>query len=134
MTTYVDSSALLKRYVPESDSPQADELLASDPVLATSWVTVVEVRRNLARLLSPEALVPASAQFSVDIDSFALISCDETVASLAGDIGESLGVRSLDAIHLASAKRLAIEGLTFLSFDIRQCQAARSLGFRVLGA
>jgi uncharacterized protein len=133
MTTYVDSSALLKRYVEEIDSEVAEEYLNADPVLVTSWVTVVEVRRNLARLPRVLDLIGAQAQFSTDIDAIALISCDEPVANNAGEIGETLGVRSLDAIHLASAQRLRIESLTFLTFDLRQAQAARSLGFAVRG-
>jgi predicted nucleic acid-binding protein len=40
----------------------------------------------------------------------------------------------MDAIHLASAQRLQIAGLGFVTFDLRQAQAARSLGFTVLGA
>ena len=36
MTLYVDSSALLKRYVDEHDSQTAVEFMATDPVLATS--------------------------------------------------------------------------------------------------
>ena len=44
-----------------------------------------------------------------------------------------LGVRSLDALHLASAQRIQVPGLTFLTFDLRQAQAARSLGFAVVG-
>lgn len=134
MTTYVDSSALLKRYVDEVDSDLADELLGSDPVLVTSWVTTVEVRRNLARLLDERAAVAAQAQFSTDLESFAMIVCDEHVATAAAALGETLGVRSLDAIHLASAQRLRIDGLTFVTFDIRQAQAARSLGMTVRGA
>lgn len=63
-----------------------------------------------------------------------MIVCDEVVATRAGDIGETLGVRSLDAIHLASAQRLRISDLTFLTFDLRQAQAARSLGLLVRGA
>jgi predicted nucleic acid-binding protein len=47
---------------------------------------------------------------------------------------EQLGVRSLDAIHLACARRLQVPGLAFVTFDLRQAQAARSLGFTVLGA
>ncbi len=42
VTLYTDSSALLKRYVDESGSVAADELLRSDPVLATGRHTVVE--------------------------------------------------------------------------------------------
>ena len=134
MTTYVDSSALLKRYVHEPDSETADALLATDPVLVTSWVTAVEVRRNLSRLLDGPDLVAAQAQFTADLDALAMIVVDEAVATAGSEIAEVLGVRSLDAIHLASARRLNLPSLTFLTFDLRQAQAARSLGFSVAGA
>ena len=48
MSLYVDSSALLKRYMDEPDSDVADSLLRSDPSLLTARHTIVEVRRNLA--------------------------------------------------------------------------------------
>jgi len=134
MTAYVDSSALLKRYVNEPDSDVADRLLAADPVLVTSWVTLVEVRRNLARLVEPAELPTLRQQLVSDLDGFALVSIDEVVCEAAAEIGEHLGVRTLDALHLACAQRLMVPGLTFLTFDLRQAQAARSLGFTVLGA
>ncbi len=133
MTTYVDSSALMKRYVEEPDSDYAEQLLGTDPVLVTSCVTIVEVRRNLARLLDGSDLISQQMQFSADVDSFALVSCDEALATAAADVAEVVGVRSLDAIHLASAQRLRIPSLTFLTFDLRQAQAARSLGLAVAG-
>lgn len=134
MTSYIDSSALLKRYVVEPDSAVAAELLDADPVLITSWVTAVEVRRNLARLLDGAVLRQARAQFNRDLDGFALVLCDEAVALAAAEIGETLGVRSLDAIHLASARRVRDDQLTFVTFDLRQAQAARSLDLIVRGA
>lgn len=134
MTAYVDSSALLKRYVDEHDSPVAEQLLHSDPVLVTSWVTAVEVHRNLARLLSGVELRRAVRQFDTDLDALALVVADEVVCRAAARLGAELGVRSLDAIHLASAQRLLIAGLAFITFDLRQAQAARSVGFTVLGA
>jgi len=134
VTTYVDSSSFLKNYIEEADSSVAQRLLASDPVLVTSWVTMIEVRRLLARLLSGAELRRARQQFTADIDSIALVAVDEVVCRSAADIGEQLGVRSLDAIHLASARRLGIAGLPFLTFDLRQAQAGRSLGFTVLGS
>ena len=134
MTTYVDSSALLKRYVDEPDSATADELLSADPVLVTSWITVVEVRRNLARLFEPAELVGVRSQCVRDLDQFALIAVDQVVCQAAADIGEQLGVRTLDAVHLACAQRLLIPGLSFITFDLRQAQAARALGFAVLGS
>mgnify|MGYP001797183556 CR=1 FL=1 len=51
MSLYVDSSALLKRYIDEPDSEIANALLASDPSLLTARHALVEIRRNLARLL-----------------------------------------------------------------------------------
>ncbi len=134
MTTYVDSSALLKNYFVEPDSSLAERLLNSDSVLVTSWVTFVEVRRNLARVLRGTELREAKDQFAADMESMALVAVDESVCRGAAQIGEQLGVRSLDAIQLASAQRLAIPSLPFITFDLRQAQAARSLGFAVLGS
>lgn len=134
MTLYVDTSALLKRYVTEADSEVADRLLGSDPVLVTSWITMVELRRNLARLVGPADLPDVRRQCTRDLDEFALVSVDQVVCEAAAEIAEQLQVRSLDAVHLACARRLQVPGLTFLTFDLRQAQAARSLGFTVVGA
>lgn len=133
MTLYVDTSALLKLYVEEADSALAAELVSSDPVLVTSWIAVVETRRNLARLLDGAPLLAATRAFEEDLDAFALVAAGELVCRAAARIGEVLGVRSLDAIHLASAQQLQIRALPFLTFDLRQAQAARSLGLTVLG-
>ena len=134
MTLYVDSSALLKLYVDEVDSDQACVIVQSDPVLVTSWITLVEVRRNLARLLDDPARRNAIAAAEHDLDAFALVNLEELVARSAARIGETLGARSVDAVHLASALSLQIPRLSFATFDLRQAQAARSLGFTVLGS
>ena len=134
MTTFVDSSALLKLYVAEPDSPTALALLESDPVLVTSWLSHVEVRRNLARVLNGTQLIKARQQCDLDFDLMALITLDEPRWRSAADIAEELGVRTLDAIHLACAQKLNINPLTFVTFDVRQAQAARRMGFTVVGA
>lgn len=133
MTSYVDSSALLKLYIAEPDSPTALALLESDPVLVTSWLSQVEVRRNLARVLDG-TLIKARQQCDLDFDLLALITLDEPRWRAAADIAEELGVRTLDAIHLACAQKLNINPLTFVTFDIRQAQAARRMGFTAVGA
>lgn len=133
MTLYADSSALLKRYVDEPDSDRAVELLASDEELVTGRHTSVEVRRNLARLLAPAAAVSARAALVDDLAAFAVIELDAGTCELAASIAEQTGVRTLDALHLGAAQRLGTS-LTFLTFDVRQAQAARALGFTVAGA
>lgn len=132
MTTYVDSSALLKRYVEEPDSPRADELLAADDTLVTGRHTLVEVRRNLARLLQAPAAAQARAAFASDLAALSLIELDAATTELAATFAEQTGVRTLDALHLGAAYRLGTT-VTFLTFDVRQGVAARQLGFRALG-
>ncbi len=133
MTLYVDSSALMKRYVDEHDSEAAVGLMASDPVLVTSRVAEVEVRRNLTRLLEGPQLTSARRQFTVDLDAFALVSLDGVTCNEAARIAEETLCRSLDALHLASALR-AGAATTLLTFDLRQAQVARSLGLAVVGS
>jgi predicted nucleic acid-binding protein len=132
VTTYVDTSALLKRYVDEADSDRAVELLVSDPVLVTGRHTVVEVRRNLARMLSPTDATAARTAFAADLTSLAIVELDAATCELAATIAEQTGVRTLDALHLGAARRLGTT-ITFLTFDVRQGQAARALGFAVAG-
>ena len=124
MTTYVDSSALLKRYVEEPESELAEELLASDSELVTGRHTVVEVRRNLARLLSGSALGESRAAFAADLSSLAIVELDASTCELAATIAEQTGARSLDALHLGAARRLGT-ALSFVTFDVRQAQIAR---------
>ena len=134
MTTYLDTSALMKLYVDEADSDRALELLTSDPVLITAWVSLVEVRRNLARLLVGAPLARAREACERDFDRLALVSLDERGWRLAADLAETLGVRSLDALHLTAAQQLGIADLAFCTFDLRQGVAARQLGLRVIGS
>ena len=134
MTLYVDSSALLKRYVAEHDSARADELVRSDPDLVTARHTIIEVRRNLARLLKGRALTDSRAAFAEDMRGFALVELDAATVDLAARIAEVTGARTLDAMHLGAAQRVGGPPLTFLTFDLRQAQLARTLGFTVVGA
>lgn len=133
MTLYVDSSALLKRYIDEHDSTVSIQLMRSDPVLVTCRVTEVEVRRNLARLLSVDALDSARRQFAEDLDAFALVNIDATTCNDAARIAEATLCRSLDSIHIAAALR-AGRATTFLTFDVRQARVARTVGLDVFGS
>jgi uncharacterized protein len=132
VTTYVDTSVILKRYVDEPDSERADQLLTSDPELVTGRHTIVEVRRNLGRLLPATAATSARASFAQDLGAFAIVELDRATCELAATVAEQTGVRTLDALHLGAALRLGT-AVTFLTFDVRQATAARSLGFSVAG-
>jgi predicted nucleic acid-binding protein len=134
LSLYVDSSALLKRYVDELDSDAAEALLASDPALLTARHTIVEVRRNLARLLDQAGAAAARSAFTADLRSFALVELDEATCETAAGIAETTGVGTLDALHLAAVQRIGGPAVPLLTFDVRQAQAARGLGLTVVGA
>ncbi len=134
MSLYVDSSALLKRYIDEPDSETAESLLRSDPSLLTARHTIVEIRRNLARLLAEQDAAAARAAFTEDLKVLSIVELDEVTCETAAAIAELTGVRTLDALHLAAAQRVGGAAVPFLTFDLRQAQAARALGLIVVGA
>lgn len=134
MSLYVDSSALLKRHVDEPDSESADELLRTEGALFTGRHTIVEVRRNLAKLTTGGELSHAREAFAADLEAIGLVELDAGTCELAAGIAELTGVKTLDALHLGAAQRLGGSALPFLTFDLRQAQAARALGFTVVGS
>ncbi len=133
---YVDTSALLKRYVAEPDSAEATRLLHADPDWVTAAHTEVEVRRNLTRRLAsvPADLSRAREAFVADWSRTAVVALDQATMRTAADLAETTGARTLDALHLAAAHRVGAPAVRVLTYDVRQAQAARSLGWAVVGA
>lgn len=131
---YVDSSALVKRYIREPDSEQAYRLLAADPDWLTAAVTEVEVRRVLAIRLHSVALNEARSDFLRDWERTSVVALDATTLGQAADLAETTRLRSLDAIHLAALTRAGSRSTRLLTFDVRLAAAARSLGWAVVGA
>lgn len=135
MTLYLDSSALLKRYLPDEPGRAENErLLVGDGDWVTARLTLVEVQRNLVRSLARRALAAARAQLEVDWARTTVVELDEEVCAVAAEIGEETGTRTLDALHLAAAERVRGASVRFLTYDRRQAAAARALGWTVLGA
>lgn len=125
---YLDSSALLKlvRWEAETDALR-DWLDAEREVpLMTSELGRVEVLRA-ARRAGSEALIEARAVIG-DLD---LVPLDRAVQDLASEIGEP-PLRTLDALHLASAVLLRDELTAFVAFDDRLLAAATAADLPVV--
>jgi len=134
VTLYLDSSALMKRYVEEPESDLVERYMHADTDWITARLTWVEVRRNLSRLLSGAGLDEARGQFSQDFRRTMVVELDGTTCEGAATIAEITGCRSIDALHLAALRRISDGNVPLLSFDVRQAQAARQLGITVVGA
>ena len=131
MTVFLDSSALVKRYITETGSPRVLAIMANDPAWAACALALPETRRALCRSRSTaEALVAREGALRRDWQAFDVIPVDVDLLERAGEIACSQGTRTLDSIHLAAAERLRPD-FTFVTFDLRQSAAARELGFVV---
>jgi predicted nucleic acid-binding protein len=130
---YVDASAVVKLYAEEADSPRATELL--DTAWTTGRHTRIEVRRAFAHGLDGDSLEHARTRFDEDWEATAVVELDARVCERAVALAEETRARTLDALHLAAAELAgADEGLPIVTFDPRLADAARSLGWTVLGA
>jgi predicted nucleic acid-binding protein len=134
VTLYVDSSALIKRYVAEDDSAAAEAILLADASWVTGRHTFVEVSLAISRRLGEAERRIASAAFDSDWQRMFVVALDGVVCRRAVELGITTGCRSLDALHLAAAERAGGRSVAIVTFDVRLGHAARSLGFAVVGA
>ena len=131
---YLDSSALLKRYLEEEFSQQCEETIVKYQDKYISQIGVTETLINLRKRLSASEFAMATKLFEADIAIFNIIEFDETTSDLAVDISEGTNLATLDAIHLASAASLGSKTIDFLTYDKVQRKAAKSLGFKTPGS
>lgn len=122
---YVDSSAIVKLVAIEAETSVLSEFLAPRHPLVSSALATTEVHR---------AVLPLGDKFLRQardvLARFELVRVSDEVLEDAGRL-EPLSLRSLDAIHLATA---ALFGSTLggvISYDRRMRNAALSYGWRV---
>ncbi len=120
---YLDSSALVKFVIREAES-DAIGAAASGREMYSSRVAMVEVAKAVARH-DPEADPTAV---------LGRVSWVELDGDIARDAAATGGprLRALDAIHVASALRVASEIEAFVTYDSRQAAAAAAAGLAVL--
>ena len=123
---YLDSSALVKLVHPEPDSASLVSWLTTARLPAvSSALAEVEVERAVRRT-APATLptVPAvlSTVFLFDIDA----AIRRAAATLADPL-----LRSLDAIHLATALEFGAELRAFVAYDKRLLTAASAAGLPI---
>jgi predicted nucleic acid-binding protein len=124
MSIYLDSSALAKLVVEE---PESEDLrtFVGDRVVVSSMVARTEVIRAVART-EPERVGAAEKVLA----ETSLIIIDGPLASAAAWV-EPASIRSLDAIHLATAQRLEVGLEALVTYDRRMVDAAQMAGLRV---
>lgn len=134
MRTFFDSSALAKRYVNESGTPLVLQLCSQAHEIVLAIIVVPELvsafnrLRREGKLLEPDYLFVKS-ELAADVAAATIIEITPTVVAQSLNCLEQFPLRAMDALHLGAA--ITSGAQRFVSGDLRQCQAARSLGLLV---
>lgn len=122
---YVDASALTKLVLDEPDSAAMRRWYVEADHVLCSRIGIVETRRAVGR--QPHD----TAHLDVIIRSVEVVEFDADIARQAAAIGP-VSLRTLDAIHLASAVRLGAVMDAFVTYDDHLAVAAQSAGLPVI--
>jgi hypothetical protein len=128
LPVYLDSSALIKLILPEPESAALEKELQRWPDWLSSALAAIECRRALRRIRAPATVIDRAGCV---LEMTTLLRLDEPVLRLAAHVGSTM-LRSLDAIHLASALSIGDVPEAFITYDDRLAAAARKLKLHVL--
>ncbi|MEW6120786.1 MAG: type II toxin-antitoxin system VapC family toxin [Pseudomonadota bacterium] len=139
MRVYLDTSALVKRYLPERNSEAFDAYFAELGPVHISRLTMLELRSTFARKrrqarLNPEQEMAAMNEVRTDIQNGLLSVAPSTDADFIEafrlmDELTALPLRTLDALHLATASGLG-SGVIATADDVMR-RAAQQLQLEV---
>ena len=128
MILYLDASAIVKVIVPENESAALVRALESRAEQATSALSLAEVPRALRRIRATPAMMRRAARALAQLN---LIRLDRDILEAAGALPLP-GLRTLDAVHLASALSLGADLEAVVTYDRRLAAAARGAHVTVL--
>lgn len=126
MATYLDSSAIVKLAVREPESLALGRYLRRRRPLISSALARTEVLR---------ALLPAGDEATIRgrvvLQRIDLVRVSDRILGTAG-VMRPAELRSLDAIHLATAAQIGEELSALVTYDDRMARAAKLLGYRIV--
>jgi predicted nucleic acid-binding protein len=138
---YAESSAVLAWLLGEPSGRDARRLLATARRVVTSDLTLVECERALIRAevlgeISPARHAELTGVLRAAAVHWDMLTLHEEVLARSRQPFPNEPIRTLDAIHLASAlvARTATRSLSVLSLDDKIRKTAKSLGLPVVPA
>ena len=141
MNLYVESSAVLSWLLGEPRSEAVRSNLAEAELIIASELTLIECERVLIRatttgLLAEAVAADRRARLRQVAGHWAVLQLDEEVSDRARRPFPGEPLRTLDAIHLASALRARslVPECRLLSLDEKVRSSARELGFQLVPA
>jgi hypothetical protein len=135
MRVFLDSSALVKRYVDEAGTPAVLAWCDEATELAVAVIAVPELISAFRRLVRERRLTEAQyaglkGDLRADLADALLCDTSPQVVQRAIAALEAHPLRAMDALHIGAA--LVCGADVFISADARQCAAAAQLGLEVV--
>lgn len=138
MILYLDTSALVKRYIAETGSPQMALAISQADMVGSSAVAQVETTAALSKAIRTQTLSSEEASVAIEIfrndwPNLIRLQTTEAVIDRAATLAWEIGLRGYDAVHLASAmiwQEGMGETILFATFDKQLWQAASEKSLR----
>ncbi len=139
---YLDTSALIKRFVTEKGSGLIQALVTGDEPVATAKIAYAEIYAGLTRSrwggdLSHLQYTLACRQFEYDWRAYVLVDLRDEILVLARELIQRQRLKGVDAVHLASALSLKSalgQDIIFVAADARLLRSAQAERLRTLNA
>ena len=139
MILFLDTSALVKLYIAESDSPAVHASVARAETVAVCRIAWAEAFAALARRVrevpaDEAAIVAARHALARDWPHFFIAEVTPSVVERAGEFADTFALRGYDTVQLAAACEILLAApreVAFSCFDNRLNKAAKVLGLDV---
>jgi predicted nucleic acid-binding protein len=125
-STYLDSSAIVKLAVAEPDSAALRRYISRQRRRVSSALARLEVGRALLPLGDRAAVRGVDVLSGIELVGVSKRVLEDAAKLLPHDL------RTLDAIHIATAQLIGNELGRIVTYDERMAQAARELGMAVV--
>lgn len=143
MTTpllYMDTSALLKRYVLEPQTLQVNSFFEQHAPITISRLVLLELRCALARRVRAQELtselvaeVLEAVRLDIADGTLLIVKMQDASVDAASSMIETMpqyALRGMDALHLGLAQHSGAS--TFITNDQLQADVARALGLKTI--
>ena len=136
MILYLDSSALVKRYVVESKSKEVIALIEQADTVGSTLLTRIEMASALTKAVRMNWVASDKAEiawqdFLSDWESFVRIPVTSVLVERAARIAREYGLSGYDAIHFTTAilwQELLENPITLATFDRELWLVAKKVG------
>jgi predicted nucleic acid-binding protein len=140
MNLYLDTSAIVKRYVMEPGTPDVQGWIEAADALIVCAIGRAETTAAIARIVRKGIIARETAwksvlRFRADWASFQRVPVTDALVARADDLAWQLDLRGYDATHLAAALTWQDHlraPITLATYDSELWKAAQASGLQVL--